>query len=622
MTMKKIRILIFTVLTLTVLLVGASLSASAETVGGSCGVDGDNVTWSYDSSALTLTISGEGEMSNYEDSSVIYGQYSTTAPWQIYKDMIVKVVIEEGVTNIGDSAFCGCDSLMSVTIPNSVTGIGDRAFSGCYSLTGITIPNTVTNIGAYAFEACNNLMSITIPDNVTNIENGMFYGCYNLTSITIPNGVVGIGAWAFEECSKLTSITIPDSVTSIGNGAFRGCYGLTSITIPDSVTTIGNEAFSWCDKLTSITIPNSVTTIGDGAFRGCYNLTSAILPTGITIVGAWFEDCDNLKTVRIPAEVIMIKGNAFANTSLEKIIYCGTEAQWNTIAKVTNWDLNTPAHTITYHRLSYTSQGDATHVITCAYCEYSDFADHIWNNGVVTTPPTHMADGVTTYTCTDCGATKTETIDNILAHDYGTWCYHDEDQHKKICECGSAVYLPHNWDNGKITKKPSHTTAGEKTYTCLDCGDETKQVIPIVEEHDYSKTTVHSETQHKLTCSYCDKFIIENCNGTGTGSTYSLTSSFHMIRCKCGKGNAGHHYSNDGDNNCDVCKFKITTTSSTETSEETTDKKYNDSLVIEHLNPTHKGTEKGCGSVISAGGGLILLASLGSVVLLRKKKKE
>ena len=228
-----------------------------------------NLTWKLDADG-TLTISGTGAMKDYD-------YYNNPSPASQKKDSVKKVVIEDGVTSIRNSAFYDCNSLTSITIPNSVTSIGAYAFSNCYYLTNITIPNSVTSIENYAFRSCSSLTSITIPDSVTSIGELAFYSCDSLTSITISNSVTSIGERAFAYCSRLTSITIPDSVTSIGEAAFAGCSSLTSITIPDSVTSIGEYAFQSCSSLTSITIPDSVTSIGDYVFISCSSLTTISL---------------------------------------------------------------------------------------------------------------------------------------------------------------------------------------------------------------------------------------------------------------------------------------------------------------------------------------------------------
>ena len=182
---------------------------------------------------------------------------------------IQKLVIPDGITNIGQYAFYGCSSLTSVTIGNSVTSIGNEAFYNCTNLTSVTIPNSVTSIEQEAFRYCSSLTSVTIPNSVTSIGEAAFSACTGLTSVNIPSSVNNIGEAAFMRCTSLTSITIPNSVTSIGSYTFCNCSGLTSITIPESVTSIGDNAFRGCSGLTSVSIGSGVTNIGDLAFSYC-----------------------------------------------------------------------------------------------------------------------------------------------------------------------------------------------------------------------------------------------------------------------------------------------------------------------------------------------------------------
>ena len=247
------------------------------------------ITWTLSNDG-TLTISGT-DMPNYE-----YTNETNTIPWFNQRINIKKIIIKNGVTNIGDYAFFHCFNLTSVTIPNSVTSIGHHALCHCSSLASITIPNSVTSIGSDAFYGNSALTSVTIPNSMTSIGSYAFRGCSGLTSVTIPNSVTRIGSYAFSDCSKLTSITIPNSVTRIGSYAFSDCSKLTSITIPNSVTDIGEKAFSGCIGLTSIIIPNSVTSISNYAFMGCYQLSSITIPNSITNIGTgafnstkWYE---------------------------------------------------------------------------------------------------------------------------------------------------------------------------------------------------------------------------------------------------------------------------------------------------------------------------------------------
>ena len=282
--------------------------AAAESAVVESGACGENLTWTLDA-AGTLTVSGTGAMGDYY-----------RAPWYSNRDSIKAVVIESGVTAIGDRAFSGCSSLSSITIPESVTAIGDWAFSGCSSLTSINIPEGVTTIGKYAFDGCSSLTGITIPESVTAIGDFAFSGCDSLkdvfitdldawcridfengsanpmwyakniwldgqkiVSVTVPEGVTEVKAYTFCGFKDLIQVTLPEGVTSIGEYAFSGCSSLTSITIPESITAIGDSAFWGCSSLTGITIPESVTAIGEDAFSGCRRLTDV----SITDLAAW-----------------------------------------------------------------------------------------------------------------------------------------------------------------------------------------------------------------------------------------------------------------------------------------------------------------------------------------------
>ena len=320
------------------------------------GACGPNLTWELTSDSI-LTISGTGEMDNYA--------WPLNAPWYSIRNLIAHVVIQPGVTSIGNSAFYYCEGLASIIIPNSVISIGSNALIACSRLTSITIPQSVTSIGDHALCFCSGLDSVYIPNGVTNIENYVFYGCSGLTSMTIPNSVTSLGKYAFEGCSGLTSITIPSGVISIDYGAFSGCSGLTSITIPNSVTSIGDWAFSmvanieywgsamgapwgartlngivdgdlvyqdlsktnltacFASTVGNIIIPESVKSIGDDAFYNCSRLTSITIPNGVTSIGEFaFNGCSGLTSFTIPDSVIYIGSSAFSGCENLATIIC------------------------------------------------------------------------------------------------------------------------------------------------------------------------------------------------------------------------------------------------------------------------------------------------------------
>ena len=390
-----------------------------------------------------------------------------------YCRSLTSVTIPDSVTSIGEYAFYDCTSLTSVAIPDSVTSIGEHAFDGCTSLTSVTIPDSVTSIGGSAFRGCSSLTSVTIPDSVTSIGGSAFSWCKSLTSVTIPDSVTSIGGSAFEKCKSLTSVTIPDSVTSIGVGAFYDCTSLTSVTIPNSVTSIGDWAFDGCTSLTGIwvgesnsyysgnasgvlfnkdkttlvqcpgafsgayTIPDSVTSIGGSAFEKCKSLTSVTIPDSVTSIGDYaFCDCTSLTSVTIPDSVTSIGDNAFLGCeSLTDVYYAGSEAQWKAI------------------QISY-----GNNALLNANIHYN-YVSHTHSYKAVVTAPTCTEKGYTTHTCA-CGDSYVDTYVDALGH---------------------------AWDNGKVTKEPTETETGVKTFTCTRCGETKTETIPATGVMDVTK---------------------------------------------------------------------------------------------------------------------------------------
>ncbi|MBR3508348.1 MAG: leucine-rich repeat domain-containing protein [Lachnospiraceae bacterium] len=132
------------------------------------GVCGENLTWEYGNGILY--IHGTGAMSAYDVSSNI-GKSKLPTPWLDIREKIAKVIIEDGCTSIGDSAFEECIALSSITIPDSVTTIGKEVFCGCDNLKSLTIPNSVKNIDLSMIDA---LEIITLPDDLTIISGALW----------------------------------------------------------------------------------------------------------------------------------------------------------------------------------------------------------------------------------------------------------------------------------------------------------------------------------------------------------------------------------------------------------------------------------------------------------------
>lgn len=338
---------------------------------------GSDIDWSLDETG-TLTISGSGRISSYTDEE--------PAPWRENAADIRRVVIEDGVTAIGDNAFLTLRNLEEVTIADSVEMIGKDAFNSCralrsvslgeglrelgegafgycFDLAEITIPASVWWIGPQAFAGCTALTlrvaegnedyccvdnvlfskdmsrlvfcsnqkagSYTVPSSVETIENSAFYYCVDLDHITIPDSVTEIGDNAFNQCG-LREMTLPAGLTWIGESLFWGNRNLTQVTIPDGVTGIGRYAFSNCDELAGLRLPGSVETIEEYAFTGCSALRSVVLPAGMKTVGPYaFNECQALEEVVISGREVLIDATAFNGChALKTVYYAGSAEQW------------------------------------------------------------------------------------------------------------------------------------------------------------------------------------------------------------------------------------------------------------------------------------------------------
>ena len=153
----------------------------AAVYNGGCGAVGNevNVTWAVNTETGVLSISGTGAMADYD------GFNNKKAPWDGWHTYITSIVVNNGVTRIGNWSFYYLINATSVSLPNSVTEIGDYCFRQC-TFTTITLPNKLKKIGTYAFHSCGGLTSITIPSTVTGLSTGVFYNCSNLKNIYLP----------------------------------------------------------------------------------------------------------------------------------------------------------------------------------------------------------------------------------------------------------------------------------------------------------------------------------------------------------------------------------------------------------------------------------------------------
>lgn len=301
---------------------------------GFCGGEGNgkNLTWVLDGGVLI--ISGTGAMKNrpvFGDPAAVTSvviEYGVTSigDWAFRNyTALDSVIIPESVTSIGQSAFSGCRGLSSINLPGSLKAIGKWGFKDCYKLGSINLPTGLNAIEDYTFQNCASLKSIVIPGNIKTIGNWAFSGCSNLSDVDIQPGVQNILSSAFEKCTLLSSITLPSTLTGIGGYAFSNCRSLKTVEIPASVVSIGNSAFYYCDRLSAISVDGANTAFcsEDGVLFSKEKTeliccpagrmgTSYSIPEGTKTVGVGaFSLCFRLTTLKIPASVTSIENYAF-----------------------------------------------------------------------------------------------------------------------------------------------------------------------------------------------------------------------------------------------------------------------------------------------------------------------
>lgn len=252
--MKKrlISLLLAFSMMLTFLPAGAVSAFAEESLGPyDCGKKPGTVTATLSRNndggeTYTMTIRGTGPMKNYDFLSC------RDMPWRDAILKITRLIVDDGVTSLGDCVLHGFDgghdarNLMEVTLPEGLTYLGNYAFFGAAKLKSITLPSTLTTIGLGAFDECAGLTDITIPSDVKTIKEGAFGGT-GLTSVTIPDKVETLGQDVFENCTQLTSIHILKSVKSMGAEMFGYCTALTCITFEpgSNLTYVGGSNGDW-----------------------------------------------------------------------------------------------------------------------------------------------------------------------------------------------------------------------------------------------------------------------------------------------------------------------------------------------------------------------------------------
>ena len=358
-------------------------------------LDATQTWWEYDDATRTLTVSGTGAMPDFNSFD--------DQPWKDVREKIKTVVIEAGVTSIGNKAFTGCEVLTSVTLPESgLETIGEKAFMGCEKLPSITIPKSVTTIKEQAFLYCQALGGVTVGwteagfiPAISELEYVFFSPSDHQSKVLhVPAGtaemyrakdvwkkffiMAGKTAggdlstglhWAYDDGTKELTVTgageIPDYNYPNDRPWNAFMNKARTLTLAEGVTKIGKNAFAGFQLLPSITLPKSVATIGEKAFENCHKLTD------VTVL--WTDN-----NIPIP------DGNAFDLPGLVLHVPAGTVETYKTKdvwkrffimdGKTAGGDLSTGLHWEFNNEtktLSFTGQGEIP--------DYNDFEDRPWH---------------------------------------------------------------------------------------------------------------------------------------------------------------------------------------------------------------------------------------------------
>ncbi|MCI8434831.1 MAG: leucine-rich repeat domain-containing protein [Clostridia bacterium] len=290
------------------------------------------------------------------------------------------VIPDDGsVTNIGDEAFAGLETLTEIDIPATIEYLGNRVFDSCNALKKLHIPASVQCIDDGLTVACETLVELTvdknnsiyhsagnciidteskslvagcgasvIPDDgsVTEIAESAFVGLPLRKAVHIPAAVTEIADGAFCDLSALETITVDrrnERYHSDGNCLIETdrdalILGCNSSEIPDGVRSIESHAFCDC-RFEHIRLPRGIRTIEDSAFRNCERLTELAVPEGVTSIGEWaFAGCKSLRKIALPISLVSIGGWVIVGCDrLSEIVYAGSKKQWRAIRKQSDW---------------------------------------------------------------------------------------------------------------------------------------------------------------------------------------------------------------------------------------------------------------------------------------------
>ncbi len=457
------------------------------------------------------------------------------------KTFLKSIELPETLKIIAQDAFKNCTSLETIVIPSAVSNISEYAFAGCLSLKDIKILSALTVIGHCAFEGCTSLKEISIPS--TKIRYGAFKNCTSLENITFlqpvqsmgnhvfegtawlnsqPEGLVCIGTVVYSYTGTDYTVVIPDGMRTIADFAFNNSV-VSSVVIPDSMYYIGNNAFSDCRNLSYLSVPSSVISIGLNAFGYHDNHFDADFITycySDSIAEKWATGndlriilIDNCVHLYSDWEISKKPDCIVGGTEISRCFMCNDVRTRNIPETGHIW-----SSWVEVSRLTCFSDGINRR--TCTVCSVTEddvkvSQGHAWDEIDVVSEPDCINYGESIRICNSC---KTQEVIRIepLGHlwiiddttDSEGWIVDSEPtcdingKKKRACSECSFVDVSltepygHKAEEWEIIKDPTGISPGEKSGTCLTCGQVFTEIIPPLDQtlpDDINSITLNSD---------------------------------------------------------------------------------------------------------------------------------
>ena len=492
-------------------------------------------------------------------------------------DALTTVTIPDSVTSIGEQVFYDCDALTTVTIPDSVTSIGKQAFYDCDALTTVKLGSGLKSIPESTFEHCDVLTNLSVPRCVTSIGNNAFKDCTKFTSVTIPRSVTSISASAFsypailtiygvagtyaETFAKENSIKFVDQQIK----ATAASLDKTELTINKGAAAQLNLSVTpenFTDIVDWKSTDTNIVTVSDNGVVKAVGVGTATVKVTVGDVSATCK-----VTVLQPVTGISLNKSSLTMDALGTFQMTASVYPDSANDKRITWSSSDPAIASVDENGLVTALKKGTATITAAAMDGSGVKSTckvtVSNTAYVCTDPAQL-ESPHNYdnSCTDVWSYRLDGASSLnVTFDARTemedgfdYLYILDGSGKEVGKytgkelAGKTVSVPgdtvqirmasdkgnnawgfkvtsvtagsktcqHVWDNGKVTKEPTETETGIKTYTCTLCGETKTETIPkLTHEHSYDAVvtaptcTEKGYTTHTCACgdSYVDTYV-------------------------------------------------------------------------------------------------------------------